>query len=168
MGKVKLKSLFSKRKIKLLILGFGNSGKITILKNLKISEIAMCCIQVGFFMERVENKYFNITSWVCILYYYVIDSTDQRSLDSISINITTILSEVQLIGKPILFFYNYQDAHDALSISEISAQMKINDIKDRQWFTQPTTAIDNNSGVLEGFQWLSNILIDESNHDKNL
>ncbi|EFA75215.1 hypothetical protein PPL_11289 [Heterostelium album PN500] len=147
-----------------------------------ISEIAMSCIQVGFYIERVENKYFNITSWDSNWYreswrlyfndidaiIYVIDSTDQRSLDSISINITTILSEVQLIGKPILFFYNYQDAHDALSISEISARINTNDIKDRQWFTQPTAAIDNNSGVLEGFQWLSNILIDESNHHKTL
>lgn len=56
-------SWFSKKGIRILLLGCDNAGKTTILYKLKLGEVVSTVPSIGFNLERVENKNISITSW---------------------------------------------------------------------------------------------------------
>ncbi|CZR59093.1 probable ARL1-ADP-ribosylation factor [Phialocephala subalpina] len=57
--------LWSKKEIRILILGLDNAGKTTLLYRLKIGEVVTTIPTIGFNVESVTYKNLNFNVWVC-------------------------------------------------------------------------------------------------------
>ncbi|KAI9723084.1 MAG: hypothetical protein M1828_004332 [Chrysothrix sp. TS-e1954] len=57
--------LWTKKEIRILILGLDNAGKTTLLYRLKIGEVVTTIPTIGFNVESVTYKNLNFTVWVC-------------------------------------------------------------------------------------------------------
>ncbi|SBS84439.1 ADP-ribosylation factor-like protein, partial [Plasmodium ovale curtisi] len=166
--------LFSNREIRILILGLDNAGKTTILNRLQLGEIVQTIPTIGFNVETVNYKNFKLQVWdlggqssirpYWRCYYkntnaiiYVIDSSDNERLFSTKYEINMILKEPDLEGVLLVIFANKQDVKNCLSISQISKDLNLTSIRDRQWAIFSTSATKN-LGITEALDWLvSNI-----------
>lgn len=129
---------------------------------------------IGFNMETVvyKNLHFNVWDlggqtnirpyWRC--YYsntdaiiYVIDSTDKERIGLTKKELASMLEEEELKSTILLVFANKQDMKGALSEVEISQQLGLHAIKDRQWHICKTSAL-HGQGLTEGLEWLSNAI----------
>ncbi|RKF81536.1 ADP-ribosylation factor-like protein 1 [Golovinomyces cichoracearum] len=172
----KLSSLvWSKKEIRILILGLDNAGKTTLLYRLKvvttnIGEVVTTIPTIGFNVESItfKNLNFNVwdlggqTSirpyWRC--YYsntaaviFVIDSTDIDRLGTASDELAAMLNEDELKDAALLVFANKQDQPGAKGAGEISEALKLGELRDRNWSIVACSAVDG-SGVDEGMNWL--------------
>ncbi|KIH65696.1 hypothetical protein ANCDUO_03980 [Ancylostoma duodenale] len=57
-----------------------------------------------------------------------------------------------------LVFANKQDMPNALSAAEISRALELHNIKNREWYVQPSNAITG-EGLIEGLEWLHSVVI---------
>ena len=57
------RSLFSKKEMRILLLGLDAAGKTTILYQLKLGETVSTIPTIGFNVETVERKNINFTMW---------------------------------------------------------------------------------------------------------
>jgi GTPase SAR1 family protein len=57
------KRLFSKKEMRILMVGLDAAGKTTILYKLKLGEIVTTIPTIGFNVETVEYKNINFTVW---------------------------------------------------------------------------------------------------------
>ncbi|EFA85271.1 hypothetical protein PPL_02271 [Heterostelium album PN500] len=171
----KIYQLFDPRlDYKIIMIGLDGSGKTTMLYKLKLGEVVNTIPTVGFNVESVQYRNINFTVWdiggqnsirkLWTHYYsevaaviFVVDSTDVERLEEASEEIKKILAQSQLNGAVLLFLCNKQDLPQSLSMAEISDRLKLQTIRDRQWYLQPTVAIDG-SGLFEGLDWMSNAL----------
>ncbi|KAJ5728764.1 Arf GTPase arl1 [Penicillium malachiteum] len=178
----RLASLFwSKKEIRILILGLDNAGKTTLLYRLKhtpginnlrlqIGEVVTTIPTIGFNVESVtyRNLNFNVwdlggqTSirpyWRC--YYantaaviFVIDSTDIERLGTAADELAAMLNEDELRDAALLVFANKQDQPGAKGAGEISEALKLGELRDRNWSIVACSAIDG-KGIDEGMDWL--------------
>jgi ADP-ribosylation factor-like protein 1 len=60
------KLFWSKKEIRILILGLDNAGKTTLLYRLKIGEVVTTIPTIGFNVESVTYKNLNFNVWVRI------------------------------------------------------------------------------------------------------
>ncbi|CAG9481792.1 ADP-ribosylation factor, putative [Plasmodium vivax] len=169
-----LSRLFSNREIRILILGLDNAGKTTILNRLQLGEIVQTIPTIGFNVESVNYKNLKLQVWdlggqssirpYWRCYYkntnaiiYVIDSSDGDRLVSTKWEINMILKEPDLEGVLLVIFANKQDVQNCLSITQISKDLNLTAIRDRQWAIFSTSATKN-VGITEALDWLvSNI-----------
>ncbi|KAF2860268.1 ADP-ribosylation factor-like protein-like protein 1 [Piedraia hortae CBS 480.64] len=164
------KLLWSKKEIRILILGLDNAGKTTLLYRLKIGEVVTTIPTIGFNVESVtyKNLTFNVwdlggqTSirpyWRCYFantaaVIFVIDSTDIERLQTAADELKTMLDDDELKDAALLVFANKQDQPGAKSAAEISEALKLAQLKDRSWSIMACSAIDG-SGINEGMDWL--------------
>ncbi|KAK4619799.1 ADP-ribosylation factor-like protein 1 [Fulvia fulva] len=164
------KLLWSKKEIRILILGLDNAGKTTLLYRLKIGEVVTTIPTIGFNVESVsyKNLSFNVwdlggqTSirpyWRC--YYsntaavvFVIDSTDVERLETASGELKAMLQEEELRDASLLVFANKQDQKGARGAGEISEKLGLGELKDRNWSIVGCSAVTG-KGVEEGMDWL--------------
>ncbi|BCR88045.1 ADP-ribosylation factor family protein [Aspergillus chevalieri] len=162
--------LWSKKEIRILILGLDNAGKTTLLYRLKIGEVVTTIPTIGFNVESVtyRNLNFNVwdlggqTSirpyWRC--YYantaaviFVIDSTDIERLGTAADELAAMLNEEELRDANLLVFANKQDQPGAKGAGEISEALKLGELRDRNWSIVACSAIDG-KGLDEGMDWL--------------
>lgn len=68
-----------------------------------------------------------------------------------------LLIDESLQGIPLLVFLNKQDMVNALPVHSLVSQLGLNDVKDRKWFAQATSATTG-EGLYEGLEWLSRAL----------
>lgn len=93
----------------------------------------------------------------------MVDSNDRASIDDeiqTAFDVTCqnslfkILSEPNLAKIPLLVVSNKRDLPDSLSNQDIINKMKLEEIKDRQWYLQACYA-KKGDGIVEGLQWLA-------------
>lgn len=170
------KLLWTKKEIRILILGLDNAGKTTLLYRLKIGEVVTTIPTIGFNVESVtyKNLAFNVwdlggqTSirpyWRC--YYantaavvFVVDSTDVERLGSAADELRAMLDEEELRDSALLVFANKQDSPGAKGAGEISEVLRLGELKDRNWSIVGCSAVTG-KGVTEGMDWLVVSILD--------
>ncbi|KAI9823126.1 MAG: Arf GTPase arl1 [Sarea resinae] len=171
-------SLWTKKEIRVLILGLDNAGKTTLLWRLKIGEVVTTTPTIGFNIESVTYKNLNFTVWdlggqtsirpYWRCYYadtsaviFVIDSTDLDRLSTAADELTAMLNEDELRDAALLVFANKQDQPGAKGAGEISEALRLGELRDRNWSIVACSAVDGR-GISEGMDWLVQTIQSES------
>jgi len=166
--------LFSKKDMRILMVGLDAAGKTTILYKLKLGEIVTTIPTIGFNVETVEYKNINFTVWdvggqdkirpLWRHYFqntqgliFVVDSNDRERVNEASEELTKMLNEDELRDAALLVFANKQDLPNAMSVAEITDKLGLHSLRSRKWYIQSTCATSGD-GLYEGLDWLSNIL----------
>ena len=68
-----------------------------------------------------------------------------------------MLDEDELRDSILLIYANKQDLPNAMSIKDIVDKLELNNLKNRQWHIQPSSAI-NGDGLFEGLDWVNKAL----------
>jgi small GTP-binding protein len=165
-----LTKLFGTPECRLLIVGLDASGKTSILYKLKLNELVTTIPTIGFNVETVLYKQTSFTMWdvggcdkirPLLRHYFqntqalifVVDSRDQERLAETTDELWRLLSEDELNHIPILFYLNKIDIPNGLQSTDVNKQMRLNDIRNRQWILQPCSALTG-EGLYEGLDWL--------------
>ncbi|KZF22717.1 ARF/SAR protein [Xylona heveae TC161] len=173
-----LSSLFSKKEIRILILGLDNAGKTTLLWRLKIGEVVTTTPTIGFNIESVTYNNLNFTVWdlggqtsirpYWRCYYadtaaviFVIDSTDIDRIGTAAEELAAMLHEEELRDAALLVFANKQDQPGAKGAGEISEALKLGELRDRNWSIVACSAVDGR-GINDGMDWLAQTVQSDS------
>ena len=145
--------IFSKRDIRILMVGLDAAGKTTILYKLKLGEIVTTIPTIGFNVETIEYKNINFTVWdiggqtqIRLLwkhYYqntqgiiFVVDSSDTERVQEAREEIEKLLAEEDLKGAALLVLANKQDISGALPPADVATQLGLTRIKGTPWHIQ--------------------------------
>uniref|UniRef100_A0A5F9DTB0 ADP ribosylation factor 4 n=1 Tax=Oryctolagus cuniculus TaxID=9986 RepID=A0A5F9DTB0_RABIT len=149
-----ISSLFSrllgKKQMRILMVGLDAAGKTTILYKLKLGEIVTTIPTIGFNVETVEYKNICFTVW---------DVGGQDKIRPLWRHYfqNTQLQEDEPQDAVLLLFANKQDLPNAMAISEMTAKLGLQSLRNRTWYVQATCATQG-TGLYEGLDWLSNEL----------
>merc|ERR1711910_246087 len=166
--------LFGKKQMRILMVGLDAAGKTTILYKLKLGEIVTTIPTIGFNVETVEYKNICFTVWdvggqdkirpLWRHYFqntqgliFVVDSNDRERIDEAQKELQEMLKEDELREAVVLIFANKQDLPNAMSASELTEKLGLQQLRNRRWYIQATCATQGN-GLYEGLDWLSNEL----------
>lgn len=84
---------------------------------------------------------------------YVVDSVDRERMGIAKKELFAMLDEKELQDAKLLVFANKQDLSGAMSVEEISKELSLSKIKNRQWTIFKTSAVQG-TGLKEGMDWL--------------
>lgn len=176
--------LFSKKEVRILMVGLDAAGKTTILYKLMLGEVVTTVPTIGFNVETVEYKNINFTVWdvggqdsirpLWRHYYqntdaliYVIDSADlePKRIEDARNELHTLLGEDELRDAALLVFANKQDLPKAMSTTDLTEKLGLQELKKRDWYIQPTCA-RSGDGLYQGLDWLSDYIFDKKNKKK--
>uniref|UniRef100_A0A2P2IAL7 ADP-ribosylation factor 1 n=1 Tax=Hirondellea gigas TaxID=1518452 RepID=A0A2P2IAL7_9CRUS len=164
--------IYSKKPCRILMIGLDAAGKTTILYKLKLGEVVSTVPTVGFNVETVEYKNLEFTVWdvggqavirpLWRHYFqnshaiiFVVDSNDNHQrLQEAKAELHCVLESDELRGVPVLVFANKQDLPQAVTAARIEEVLELHKTGRREYIVQPTVAT-NNTGLLEGLEWLS-------------
>jgi len=166
--------LWGKKQMRILMVGLDAAGKTTILYKLKLGEIVTTIPTIGFNVETVEYKNICFTVWdvggqdkirpLWRHYFqntqgliFVVDSNDRERIDEAQKELQEMLKEDELREAVVLIFANKQDLPNAMSASELTEKLGLQQLRNRRWYIQATCATQGN-GLYEGLDWLSNEL----------
>lgn len=88
---------------------------------------------------------------------WVIDSSDSRRLEETGYELSALLDEEKLAGVPLLILANKQDLATAKRPDEITIELGLHEIRNRNWQIQGCSAISK-SGLDNALQWLQKTL----------
>uniref|UniRef100_A0A8C9XMC5 ADP-ribosylation factor-like protein 6 n=1 Tax=Sander lucioperca TaxID=283035 RepID=A0A8C9XMC5_SANLU len=155
-----------KKEVNVLCLGLDNSGKTTIINQLKPSNAQaqdiLFIIKQQLFDMSGQGRYRNLWEH----YYkegqaiiFVIDSADKLRMVVAKEELDTLLnhSDIKHRRIPILFFANKMDVRDALSSVKVSQLLCLENIKDKPWHICATDALKG-EGLQEGVDWLQGMM----------
>ncbi|XP_034385522.1 ADP-ribosylation factor-like protein 6 isoform X1 [Cyclopterus lumpus] len=163
-----------KKEVNVLCLGLDNSGKTTIINQLKPSNAQAQDIvpTIGFSIEKFKTSSLSFTVFdmsgqgryrnLWEHYYkegqaiiFVIDSADKLRMVVAKEELDTLLYHPDIKHRriPILFFANKMDVRDALSSVKVSQLLCLENIKDKPWHICATDALKG-EGLQEGVDWL--------------
>lgn len=162
---------FKNKKAKILLIGLAAAGKTTILYKLKLDEDIVTIPTIGFNVETVQYHNINFTMWdiggqdkirdLWKHYYtdtdaiiYVVDSNDKENLPLATKELHRVMEADGLRNANLLILANKQDLPHALNADDLFKQMKLRDLKQKNWFIQPCNA-PHGQGLYEGLDWLS-------------
>ncbi|CAF3922874.1 unnamed protein product [Adineta steineri] len=165
-----LGKLFGKSEYRTLIMGLDAAGKTSILYRLKLNEHVMTIPTIGFNVETLTFNKASVTMWdvggrdkirpLWRHYFhgtqgliFVIDSHDVERLNESKDDMDRMLGEDELRDIPLLIYLNKTDLPNGLKQEQIIKEMKLNDIKNRQWYLQSCSAYTGD-GLHEGLDWL--------------
>ncbi|CAH3146552.1 unnamed protein product [Porites evermanni] len=169
------KGLFSKKEMRILMVGLDAAGKTTILYKLKLGEIVTTIPTIGFNVETVEYKNISFTVWdvggqdkirpLWRHYFqntqgsliFVVDSNDRERVAEAREELSRMLNEDELRDAVLLVFANKQDLPNAMNAAEITDKLGLHSLRNRLWYIQATCATSGD-GLYEGLDWLSNEL----------
>lgn len=163
------KRYFTKN-IRCLMLGINNVGKTKILYKMKLGEECKTIPTIGFNCETVNHCEFECSIWdvggqerIRVLwkhYYnnndaliYVVDSSDNNRMNEASDELRKLLNVDELKGLPLLVFANKCDLPNAMGADDIANRLRLNDVTDRAWFVQPSSALTGH-GLNEGLDFI--------------
>mmetsp|Transcript_24042 Transcript_24042/g.37713 ORF Transcript_24042/g.37713 Transcript_24042/m.37713 type:complete len:182 (+) Transcript_24042:124-669(+) len=166
--------LFSKKEMRILMVGLDAAGKTTILYKLKLGEIVTTIPTIGFNVESVEYKNIFFTVWdvggqdkirpLWRHYFantqgliFVVDSNDRDRTAEAKDELHRMLNEDELRDAVLLVFANKQDLPNAMNASELTEKLGLQSLRQRSWYIQGTCATSG-EGLYEGLDWLSNEL----------
>ncbi|XP_055040791.2 ADP-ribosylation factor 4 isoform X1 [Misgurnus anguillicaudatus] len=173
----KIIALFiEKEPVGLLMVGLDGAGKTTVLYKLKVGEVVTTIPTIGFIVEtfNVEYKNISFTVWdvgaksklrPLLKHYYnscrglifVVDSSDHERIQEAAEELNWILQDDEMGDVAVLVLANKQDLPKAMTVPELTDRLGLNAFKNRQWFVQPTCAVQG-SGLYEGLDWISDQL----------
>ncbi|CAL6033188.1 ADP-ribosylation_factor [Hexamita inflata] len=176
--------LFSKKDIHILVLGLDAAGKTTIIKKLNIGEVIVSIPTINFILEKVEYKNIKFTMWdvggqdvvrpLWVHYYqntdaiiFVVDSTDKDPfrIQGARDELQNLMIEDRLQNAALLVFANKQDLPKAMSLSDLSESLELNNYINREQHIQACCA-KTGEGLQQGFEWLSTILNEKQKRTK--
>ena len=168
--------LFSKKEMRILMVGLDAAGKTTILYKLKLGEIVTTVPMIGFNVETVEYKNISFTVWdvggqdkirPLWRYYFqdtqgiifVVDSNDRDRVGEARDELMRMLQEEDLRDAALLVLANKQDLPNSMKPAEITDALGISQLrsKDRKWCVKGTIATSGH-GLYEGLDWLSDTI----------
>uniref|UniRef100_A0A7M6DJ51 ADP-ribosylation factor-like protein 6 n=1 Tax=Clytia hemisphaerica TaxID=252671 RepID=A0A7M6DJ51_9CNID len=159
------------KRTSLLLLGINSAGKTSILYRLLLGELMKVIPTVGFQSEDIlhNGNYFRILDigggckipplWRHYFEHYqgiiyVVDSTSRDYIEETKSTLYhCILIKDEAQHYPIIVFANKQDLPNAMSTLEITEKLELNEIKDRSWHIQGTSA-STGEGLYEGLDWI--------------
>ncbi|EER18030.1 ADP ribosylation factor 1, putative [Perkinsus marinus ATCC 50983] len=167
-------NLFGKKEMRILMVGLDAAGKTTILYKLKLGEVVTTIPTIGFNVETVEYKNISFTVWdvggqdkirpLWRHYYqntqgviFVVDSNDRDRIEDARQELSRMMEEDELKDAALLVFANKQDLPNAMSASEITDKLGLNQLRHRNWYIQSTCATTGD-GLYEGLDWLVKVL----------
>lgn len=139
--------LVRKKEVRILILGFKNAGKTTIMKRFEFGDI----ISTKDGNLEIENLHFmdvQFTSWnvdcgfkpECKNHYsdtkgivFVVDRGDREKMIDAKKELHAILSEPELKSLPLLIVANKHDLHNAMTLEEIIDSLCLKNLENREW-----------------------------------
>ncbi|XP_019133096.1 ADP-ribosylation factor-like protein 6 [Larimichthys crocea] len=163
-----------KKEVNILCLGLDNSGKTTIINQLKPSNTQGQEIvpTIGFNIEKFKSSSLSFTVFdmsgqtryrnLWEHYYkeshaiiFVIDSNDKLRMVVAKEELNILLNHEDICCKkvPVLFFANKMDLRDAMSTVKVSQMLCLENIKDKPWHICASNAIKG-EGLQEGLEWL--------------
>ena len=166
---------FSNSHAKILMLGLDAAGKTTVLYKLKLNEVVNTIPTIGFNVETVEPvKNVSFTVWDvggqdkirplwrhyftgCEGLIFVIDSADKSRFQEARGELEWILNDDEMTGVPVVVLANKQDLPKAATPSEIAAKIGLQEMRNRKWHVQGTSATIG-EGIVEGMQHLSGLV----------
>ncbi|CAD8159123.1 unnamed protein product [Paramecium pentaurelia] len=165
--------LTSNQKPLYLMIGLDAAGKTTILQKLKLGTVESQTPTIGFNIEKIQSKKFDIISWdiggadklrITMKPYfqdskgiiYVIDCFDKERMDDAKHQLQKILLDSLLIGQPLLVYANKQDLVKMNSI-ELAIELMIQNLS-KNWHIQPCCAITG-EGLQDGLNWIQKQLL---------
>jgi small GTP-binding protein len=164
------KKWFKNRETRCLMLGLDAAGKTTVLYKLKLGEHVTTIPTIGFNVETIEYKGFNMNVWdvggqdrIRALWrhyfhntqglIFVVDSNDIGRIDEARDELHKLLEEDELRDAILLVYANKQDLPNAVKPQELGNRLKLNSITNRAWQVQGTCATTGD-GLYEGLDWL--------------
>ncbi|XP_005747905.1 ADP-ribosylation factor-like protein 6 isoform X3 [Pundamilia nyererei] len=163
-----------KKEVNVLCLGLDNSGKTTIINQLKPpnTQAQEIVPTIGFNIEKFKSSSLSFTVFdmsgqsryrnLWEHYYkeshaiiFVIDSSDKLRMVVAKEELDTLLNHEDIRSKriPVLFFANKIDLQDAMSSVKVSQMLCLENIKDKPWHICASNAIKG-EGLQEGLDWL--------------
>ncbi|XP_024020649.1 ADP-ribosylation factor 1 [Morus notabilis] len=166
-----MRLFFSKKEMRILMVGLDAAGKTTILYKLKLGEVVTTIPTIGFNVETVDYKNVSFTVWdvggqdkirpLWRHYFqntqgliFVVDSNDRERISEAKDELHRMLNEDELRNATLLVFANKQDLPNAMSVSEITDKLGLHSLRQRRWYIQATCATGG-QGLYEGLDWLS-------------
>ena len=167
-----------KAEANILVVGLDNSGKTTILNQLKSDESKSTDIvpTIGFNVEKFTTKALSITAFdmsgqgryrtLWEQYYrdcqgivFVIDSSDKLRMVVAKDELKNTIKHPELTNRrvPVLFFANKMDLRDAVSSVKVTSLMGLEEITDKPWHICASNGITG-EGLHEGVEWLTDQL----------
>jgi small GTP-binding protein len=137
---------------------------------LKFGEQVTTIPTIGFNVETIEHKGFNLNVWdiggqdrirnLWRHYFhntqgliFVIDSNDTNRIDESREILFRLLDEDELRDSVLLIYANKQDLPKAIKLLDLADRLRINSITNRAWHVQGTCATTGD-GLYEGLDWL--------------
>jgi small GTP-binding protein len=165
---------FKNRETRCLMLGLDAAGKTTVLYKLKLGEHVATIPTIGFNVETVEYKGFNMNIWdvggqekirALWRHYYhntqgliwVVDSNDVARIEEARDELHKLLEEEELHDAVLLVYANKQDLPNAIRPAELGNKLQLHRITARPWQVQGTCATTGD-GLYEGLDWLGEMI----------
>ncbi|CAL1582821.1 unnamed protein product [Knipowitschia caucasica] len=163
-----------KKEVNVLCLGLDNSGKTTIINQLKPPNTQAQDIvpTIGFNIEKFKTSSLSFTVFdmsgqgkyrnLWEHYYkdshaiiFVVDSVDKLRMVVVKEELDTLLQHEDIRDKkiPVLFFANKMDLQDAMSSNKVTQMLCLDSIQDKPWHICASNAIKGD-GLQEGLDWL--------------
>ncbi|XP_033636008.1 ADP-ribosylation factor-like protein 6 [Asterias rubens] len=175
-----LSKLFGRtnKKAQVLCIGLDNSGKSTIINELKPkdSQAEDIVPTIGFTVETFKSTAVNFTVFdmsgqgkyrnLWEHYYreaqgiiFVLDSSDKLRMVVAKEELELLLKHKDISQKciPILFFANKMDLRESLSSVQCTKHLELEHIKDKPWHICASNALTG-EGLHEGIEWLTDKL----------
>ncbi|KAK6754666.1 hypothetical protein RB195_013571 [Necator americanus] len=141
--------LFGPMFCRVLMVGLHNAGKSTVLCKLKSGDVEAVTRTTGFNVETVDYRDVSFTIWdiggnqkvrhIWKHYYvnvkatiFVVDSSDNESVCEACKEILDLLAIPDLQGTALLILANKQDVGECMTADEITTELKLQSIKDRE------------------------------------
>jgi small GTP-binding protein len=161
---------FSNRETRVLMLGLDAAGKTTVLYKLKLGEHVTTIPTIGFNVETIEYKGFNMNVWdvggqdrIRALWrhyfhntqglIFVVDSNDIGRIDEARDELHKLLAEDELRDAVLLVYANKQDLPNAIKPQELGQRLKLTTLTSRVWQVMGACAATGD-GLYEGLDWL--------------
>lgn len=164
-----------KKEANVLVVGLDNSGKTTIINQLKPAESKAHDIvpTIGFTVEKFSGKALSFTAFdmsgqgryrnlwehyykECQGIIFVIDSSDRLRMVVAQEELEQLLNHPEIVGRriPILFYANKMDMRDALSAVKVAHLLNLDKISTKPWHICASNALTG-EGLSEGVEWIT-------------
>jgi small GTP-binding protein len=150
--------------------GLDAAGKTTVLYRLKFGERITTIPTIGFNVESIEFKGFNLNVWdvggqhrirplwrhylhnVDVL-IFVVDSNDVSRIEEAREELHNLLEEDEIHNAIVLVYANKQDLPNAVKPKEMANLLQLMHMTNRVWHVQGTVATTGD-GLYEGLEWI--------------